>query len=333
MALNESMFFRRKYSAVAVAVMAVLIGDLWFLIENCALLPTVIARSGARISRSIEHICGIPLAEYFNSCATTKQSQPMGLLLPLKRDRNDTWNNYSEAAADSLPRFGPSLLLSVQQYDMGLIQAGEIIDVAIRLKNVGTDTLRIYDVKTTCGCTMAIVEKGSIPPDDSTHLKIVFNSTTRMGQQDGTITIISNDARYAAAMVHLSGNVVPISEGLTTVGAATKTIHGGRLRSPRYRSEIFSRGCAVCHAYDGFGKRGEELFQADCAMCHAGVENHKPADVLTKANILHLSDDSLRTIIAFGKLNSTMPAFSKERGGPLTSEDIESLMQYLRRKE
>jgi len=71
--------------------------------------------------------------------------------------------------------------------------------------------------------------------------------------------------------------------------------------------------CAVCH-----GEKGEG-YKADQAPRLAQPEFQATA-----------SDEQLREAIKNGRLQTTMSAWSKDRGGPLSPEDIEEVIHHLR---
>jgi cytochrome c oxidase cbb3-type subunit 3/ubiquinol-cytochrome c reductase cytochrome c subunit len=78
-------------------------------------------------------------------------------------------------------------------------------------------------------------------------------------------------------------------------------------------AELYGRMCAVCHGAKGEG------YKADQAPRLAGPE--------FQASI---GDIALREAIKNGRMGTTMSAWSKDRGGPLGSQDVEELIQFLR---
>jgi cytochrome c oxidase cbb3-type subunit 3 len=85
---------------------------------------------------------------------------------------------------------------------------------------------------------------------------------------------------------------------------AVKLTHG---------AELYGRMCAVCH-----GEKGEG-YKADQAPRLAQPE--------FQASV---SDDQLREAIKNGRNATTMSAWSKDRGGPLSVEDVEEVIKFLR---
>ena len=78
-------------------------------------------------------------------------------------------------------------------------------------------------------------------------------------------------------------------------------------------AELYGRMCAVCH-----GEKGEG-YKADQAPRLAQPE--------FQASV---NDEQLREAIKNGRNATTMSAWAKERGGPLSPEDIEEVIAFLR---
>lgn len=84
---------------------------------------------------------------------------------------------------------------------------------------------------------------------------------------------------------------------------------------------------------------GQELFSANCSPCHGalgegGLNPTNPNDIIapiSSAEYLKTRDDlTLRLIISQGQPNFGMSAFSTEFGGPLETEEIDSIVAYMR---
>ena len=77
--------------------------------------------------------------------------------------------------------------------------------------------------------------------------------------------------------------------------------------------QLYGRMCAVCHGEHGEG------YKADRAPRLAQPEFQRS-----------VSDAHLREAIKNGRTGTTMSAWSKERGGPLSAEEIEDVVAFLR---
>lgn len=78
-------------------------------------------------------------------------------------------------------------------------------------------------------------------------------------------------------------------------------------------AELYGRMCAVCH-----GQKGEG-YKADQAPRLAQPEFQTS-----------VSDEQLREAIKNGRNGTTMSAWSQDRGGPLSAEDVEEVIKFLR---
>ncbi|HYP76361.1 MAG TPA: c-type cytochrome [Polyangiaceae bacterium] len=78
-------------------------------------------------------------------------------------------------------------------------------------------------------------------------------------------------------------------------------------------AELYGRMCAVCH-----GEKGEG-YKADQAP-RLGQPDFQSS----------VTDEHLREAIKNGRNGTTMSAWSKDRGGPLSSEDVEEVIAFLR---
>jgi hypothetical protein len=88
---------------------------------------------------------------------------------------------------------GPKLKFDYTTHDFGDITEGKVVDWTVNFKNVGNRELEIKDVKTSCGCTAAIITGKSLKPGESGSLKIEFDSANKLGKTSKTISVDSND--------------------------------------------------------------------------------------------------------------------------------------------
>jgi len=93
--------------------------------------------------------------------------------------------------------------------DLGDLYADDKVEHLVTIKNTGTDTLRIQNVKASCGCTSALLKNssGAIAPGSSAQLSIVFNTKNQMGKVTKSVTITSNDSKSPTTQVHFTAFV------------------------------------------------------------------------------------------------------------------------------
>ena len=80
-------------------------------------------------------------------------------------------------------------------------------------------------------------------------------------------------------------------------------------------------------------KRGADLYVRMCAVCHGeNGEGYKADEAPAVGHpefLSSVSDEFLRRAIAQGRNGSTMSAWHKDRGGPLTNADVDALIAFV----
>ncbi len=123
-----------------------------------------------------------------------------------------------------------------------------------------------------------------------------------------TVQIRSNDPEHPVKVLKLKARVLdPYHQNI---------------ESPR---AIFSSPCRSCHVDRGIGKTGGVLYRADCIICH---RRGKKAGSLS--DMKKLSKKELEKIISYGRDGTMMPGFSSMAGGPLTEDQVSSLVRYIK---
>jgi hypothetical protein len=72
----------------------------------------------------------------------------------------------------------------------------------------GKSQLIIRKVKASCGCTAVTPSKTRLVPDDSTQIKVKFNSTRRTGKQKKYVYILSNDPEKPQLRLSFQANII-----------------------------------------------------------------------------------------------------------------------------
>jgi hypothetical protein len=101
---------------------------------------------------------------------------------------------------------GPKIKLAEATYDFGTIAQGAAVKHIFKFKNVGTDTLKIEQVRSSCGCTAAESSK-IIPPQKDGQIEVNFNTASQMGKVSKTVYIFSNDVEVPQRSVSIHGTV------------------------------------------------------------------------------------------------------------------------------
>ncbi len=102
---------------------------------------------------------------------------------------------------------GPKIQLVESSYDFGTTVQGTQVKHTFKFKNVGTDTLKIEQVKTSCGCTAAWESSKVIPPQKDGQIEVAFNTGSVLGKASKTVFIYSNDVEMPKRSVIIQGMV------------------------------------------------------------------------------------------------------------------------------
>ena len=138
----------------------------------------------------------------------------MGLNINGKSERNyslvisaNIEEDFAGLTAEQLAN-APVLNVDDPEFKFGKINQGEKVEHTYMLTNSGKSDLHIRKVKASCGCTAVQPEKRVITPGESVSIKTVFNSAGKVGNQNKTVTIITNDPKKSKMILWVKGEVV-----------------------------------------------------------------------------------------------------------------------------
>jgi hypothetical protein len=100
----------------------------------------------------------------------------------------------------------PVMTFETDTMDFGTIKQGTIVEKDYVFKNTGKTPLIITDAMGSCHCTVPHFPTEPIMPGKTGVIHVVFDSNGKMGVQDKTATIISNN-RDGNIVLHLKGTV------------------------------------------------------------------------------------------------------------------------------
>ena len=115
--------------------------------------------------------------------------------------------DFSALSASQLAR-APAAAVDNPEVSFGQMNQSEKFEHEFVLSNSGNSTLFIRKIKSSCGCTAALPEKMQIEPGDSVKIKTVFNSAGKRGNQNQSITIITNDPKRSNLVLRIKGEVL-----------------------------------------------------------------------------------------------------------------------------
>ncbi len=68
--------------------------------------------------------------------------------------------------------------------------------------------LTIKDIKTSCGCTAALLSQDSLAPGQDGTIKVELNTKNRSGKMSRTVTVQSNDPKDPAKVLTIYADIV-----------------------------------------------------------------------------------------------------------------------------
>ncbi len=210
----------------------------------------------------------------------------------------------------------PAIRFDHERIDLGIVKEGVGVHCSFRLKNIGSKTLEIYDIYASCGCTAPSIEKQSLAPSESTQLDVLIDTSMKQDKVTKTVDVSSNDPDRPIVILNISMEIENPHKNLSETGKA---------------KILVDEKCTGCHVLQGVGTFGRELYEADCAMCHGNKAEGAVGPRLTVGDYNNATyAKHIRDVIAHGsKQHRSMPGFEVTVGGPLSPEQIDSLLSYL----
>lgn len=131
----------------------------------------------------------------------------------------------------------PRIVCPAPDYDFGSLDNSATVEHDYPIRNEGSLTLEITSVRASCGCTVATASNRLVPPGGETSVHATFALKGRIGFQQKSITVESNDPDTPALVLQLRGTAVQ------SLRATPSSVFFGRLAPDADRSrqiEIFS---------------------------------------------------------------------------------------------
>ena len=146
-------------------------------------------------------------------------------------------SNPDSTAAGAPATGAPHIVFAEPVYEFGKVEQGEQVTHMFRFTNQGEQELRIESVKTSCGCTAAVISEEVIPPGKEGTISATFDTTHFSGEKAKGISVYSNDPLQPVATLTLQGEIT------IEVAAEPAQLYLGRLR----RGEEVTRSVDVLY--------------------------------------------------------------------------------------
>lgn len=106
------------------------------------------------------------------------------------------------------PAEKPKVSFEKLVYEFGKIYGGDLVTCKFKFQNVGKGELVISSVKTSCGCTAALVSKDKLLCNEAGEIEVKFNSGKYVGKVSKTVTVNSNDPEMSAYKLTITGEII-----------------------------------------------------------------------------------------------------------------------------
>lgn len=228
------------------------------------------------------------------------------------------WVSGAMGASIPVPQTPPHpLLWDAMEKSIDVKSGEEAVRFEFTVTNQSSDRVEIVQIRPSCGCTVA--EMPSTPwilePGASGSFAAVVDIKGKRGKLSKSLFINSTAGTQTLGMV------------ITVIESEDDRRKTNQQLAFVDRQGVFKGDCASCHVTPAVGKTGEALFQSACAICHLATPR---ATMVPDLMVAREPRDAAfwEKWISEGKERTLMPAFAQKHGGPLTDEQIASLVEY-----
>ena len=112
-------------------------------------------------------------------------------------------------ASVTAPVAGPPghIVVAETTYQAGTLKPGQVVVHPFAFRNEGPGTLQIFKVRTSCGCTAAVLSKKQLAPGESGSLEVTFKSSGFRGDVHKEIYLTTNDPKEHRTTLSLEAHV------------------------------------------------------------------------------------------------------------------------------
>jgi len=136
-----------------------------------------------------------------NKIVYVKSNDPSNTVYSVRFKGNVVSDNNMFAA-------NPKIYFPEITHDFGKVENGKVVDYIFKFVNKGNSILNIQDIKTSCGCTAALVSSKSVKPGEDGTIKVELNTKGHTGKMVRTVTIKSNDPKTPTSTLTIFAEVV-----------------------------------------------------------------------------------------------------------------------------
>ena len=139
------------------------------------------------------------------------------------------------ALSADLAAAGPRLGIAEPVSDFGTVEQGTPVTHVFQLENTGDAALRISNVKSSCGCTAAVVSDHDVQPGGEARVLATLDTSRAAGRTTKVLSVYSDDPQVPVAALTLTGVV------LADLTLTPNPVYLGRIR----RGETVTREVVI----------------------------------------------------------------------------------------
>jgi Protein of unknown function (DUF1573) len=103
---------------------------------------------------------------------------------------------------------GPRAVFDEHAWSFGTVERGAKVDHVFGVRNVGDALLRIEQVKSSCGCTVAVVSGNEVAPGAEGRIAVTLDTARMAGRVTKVVTAYTNDPETPAVGLAMNGDVL-----------------------------------------------------------------------------------------------------------------------------
>lgn len=102
----------------------------------------------------------------------------------------------------------PTIYFAETQHDFGKVNEGDKVNYTFSFANKGSSVLTVKDIRTSCGCTAALLSQDNLAPGQEGTLKVELDTKNRSGKMSRTVTISSNDPKDPTKVLTIYADII-----------------------------------------------------------------------------------------------------------------------------
>jgi hypothetical protein len=101
----------------------------------------------------------------------------------------------------------PRVYFNETELDFGIKKQGDTVNVKFDLQNQGRSSLMLKKVFGNCNCIRVNPEKYQVNPGETSSIDVMFLTNDRLGNQEKTVTVFTDDPLMPVAILKLKGRL------------------------------------------------------------------------------------------------------------------------------